>query len=232
MNFSYTLQFADGTGSDPTTSAGLLANAGQTNLREIKPLDFDQRHTLVASIDYHYGSGKEYDGPVLFNKQVFANAGLNFVFRAGSGTPYTRQSNITPTADFTSLANSRSVIEGSINGSRLPWQFRIDAKVDKSFDIKMGKKQDGESRRPLSLNVYLQVRNLLDAINILSVYRSTGNPGDDGYLATADGIKYAAGQVSQQAYYDMYQISEQEAVNSARNYSLPRRISLGVQLNF
>lgn len=228
LNASYTLQFADGTGSSPSTNGTIVSSAGQTNLRETKPLDFDQRHTVVTTLDYHYGSGKDYDGPVWFNKQIFANAGLNLVFRAGSGTPYTRQSNITPIADFTSAANGRSQVEGSINGSRLPWQFRMDAKVDKSFDIKMGKKKDGESRKPLSMNVYLQILNVLDARNIVSVYRATGNPNDDGYLSTPDGIAHANGQASPQAYVDLYQI----AINSPSNYSLPRRVRLGVQVNF
>lgn len=227
LNASYTLQFADGTGSNPFTSAGLLSNAGQNNLRETKPLDFDQRHTFVASVDFHYGSGKDYDGPVWFNKQIFSNAGLNFVFRGGSGTPYTRQSNIVPTADF-NTANNRSTISGSINGSRYPWQFRIDAKVDKSFDVKMGKKKDGEGRKPLSLNVYLQVLNVLDALNIINVYAATGNPNDDGYLSSPEGIAQTNVQLSPESYVDMYQI----AVNSPGNYSLPRRIRLGLQLNF
>ena len=85
MNLSYTLQFADGTGSSASTNSGILAQAGQTNLREIKPLDFDQRHTLVAAIDFHYSEGKDYNGPVWFNKQFFANSGLNFVFFVKSG---------------------------------------------------------------------------------------------------------------------------------------------------
>ncbi len=226
MNLSYTLQFADGTGSNAFSNAGLLANAGQNNLREIKPLDFDQRHTFVMSIDYHYGSGKNYDGPVWFNKQFFSKTGLSLVFRAGSGTPYTRQSNIAPTADLT--VTSRNVIAGSINGSRLPWSTHVDLKVDKDFDIKMGKKKDGDSRKPLTLKVYLQVLNVLDAQNITSVYNTTGNPGDDGYLTSPLGIVAAATAVSPQAYYDQYQI----AVNNPNNYSLPRRIRLGLQLNF
>ena len=228
MNLSYTLQFADGTGSDPTTNGTIVAAAGESNLRETKPLDFDQRHTLVTSMDYHFGSGKNYDGPIWWGEQIFANAGLNLVFRAGSGTPYTRQSNITPTADFTSAANGRSVLSGSVNGSRLPWTVRIDAKVDKSFNVKIGKKKDGEGRKPLQMNVYLQVLNVLDKQNITSVYRSTGNPDDDGYLSSPDGVKDTNGRTNPQSYYDLYQI----AVNNPNNYSLPRRIRLGLQVNF
>lgn len=228
MNVSYTLQFADGTGSDPNTNAGILAQAGQTNLREIKPLSFDQRHTFVTSLDYHYGSGKDYDGPVWFGKQVFANAGANLVFRAGSGTPYTRKSNITPEADFTTAANSRSVISGTLNGSRLPWQFKIDAKIDKDFELKFGKNADGEARRSVFANVYFQVLNVLDAKNILSVYRATGNPDDDGYVNSPAAQPIINSQVSPAAYVDLYQI----AANNPGSYSLPRRIRLGVQLNF
>ncbi|MBK9543451.1 MAG: carboxypeptidase-like regulatory domain-containing protein [Bacteroidetes bacterium] len=228
MNVSYTLQFADGTGSDANASAGILAQQGQTNLRETLPLSFDQRHMLVTSFDYHYASGKNYDGPVWFGKQVFANAGVNFVVRAGSGTPYTRKGNITPEADFTTAANGRSTINGSLNGSRYPWQFKIDAKVDKDFEIKLGKKKDGEGRRPVFCNVYLQVLNLLDAQNVISVYRATGSPDDDGYLASAGAQPSINQQVSPQAYIDLYTIAE----NNPGNYSLPRRIRLGVQLNF
>lgn len=228
MNFSYTLQFADGTGSSPFTSAGVLAQQGQTNLRQPQPLSFDQRHTFVATFDYHYGRGKDYNGPVMWGRQVLAEAGLNLILRAGSGTPYSRQSNITPTADFTSTANSRSVLTGSINGSRLPWQFRIDARVDKNFEIKMGKKQDGEARNPVAANIYLLVQNVLDAQNILGVYAATGDPADDGYLSSPGAQAFIDSKVNPQSYIDLYEIAQ----NNPGNYQLPRRIRLGLQLNF
>jgi hypothetical protein len=228
MNINYTLQFADGTGSDPNTSSGILSQAGQTNLREIKPLSFDQRHTFVTSIDFRYGKGKDYTGPVWFNSQVFANAGINFVFRAGSGTPYTRKSNITPEADFTSTANSRAVIAGQLNGSRYPWQFKIDLKIDKDFEIGRGKNKAGNDRKPLYANVYLQVLNVLNTLNVSSVYAATGNPSDDGYISSPGAQASIANQVSPQAYIDLYHI----AVNNPSNYELPRRIRLGVQFNF
>ena len=228
MNIAYTLQFADGTGSDPNTSSGILSQAGQTNLREVKPLSFDQRHTFVTSIDFRYEKGEKYNGPILFNKQIFANAGLNIVLRAGSGTPYTRKANITPTADFTSTANSRSVIAGTLNGSRYPWQFRIDAKIDKDFEINVGKSKDGEGHKKVIANVYLQVLNVLDTRNISTVYAATGSPSDDGYISSPGAQTSIASQVSPQAYIDQYRI----AVNNPSNYSLPRRIHLGVMFNF
>ena len=228
MNISYTLQFADGTGSDANTSSGILSQAGQTNLREIKPLSFDQRHTFVASIDFRYGKGKDYSGPIWFNNQVLSNAGLNMVFRAGSGTPYTRKSNITPEADFTTTANSRAVIAGQLNGSRYPWQFKIDAKIDKDFVIGLGKNKKGDSRKPLYANIYLQVLNVLNTLNISSVYSATGSPSDDGYISSPGAQTTINNQISPQAYIDLYNV----AVNNPSNYQLPRRIHLGIQFNF
>ena len=228
MTASYTLQFAEGTGSNPASNARLIAQQGQTNLREPKPLDFDQRHQLTASLDYHYGKGKDYTGPTWFDSQVFANAGLNMTFRAGSGTPYTRKKNITPEADFTTAANGRFQLDGQINGSRLPWQFRVDAKVDKLFEVKMGKKANGERRRSYNMGVYVQVLNLFDSRNVIAVYSATGSPTDDGYLSSAAAQNDINAKLSPQAYKDQYEIAN----NNQGNYSLPRRIRLGVQLDF
>ncbi len=228
MNLSYTLQFAGGTGSSATTNSGILAQAGQTNLREIKPLDFDQRHTLVASFDYHYGEGKDYNGPVWFNSQFFANTGLNFVFHAGSGSPYTRKANITPEADFTTTENSRSVISGSINGSRYPWNFRIDAKLDKDFKVATGKSEDGSVRKSIYVNVYLQVLNVLNTVNVTTVYAATGSASDDGYITSPNAQSVIERQPSPQSYVDLYNVK----VNDPSHYDLPRRIRFGVQVNF
>ena len=228
MNLSYTLSFADGTGSGERTNSGILSQAGQTNLREIKPLDFDQRHTMVTSIDFHYAQGKDYNGPVWFNRQFFANSGLNLAFHTGSGSPYTRKANITPTADFTTSDNSRSVIAGSLNGSRYPWNFRIDAKVDKEFTIKTRTSNEGVSSKAVSVNVYLQVLNVLDTKNVTTVYAATGSPSDDGYISSPNAQSIIDRQPSPQAYTDLYRLK----VNNPANYDLPRRIRLGIQVNF
>jgi hypothetical protein len=229
MLLSYTLQFADGTGSDNTSSSGVIAAQGQTNLREIKPLDFDQRHTFVVSFDYHYGEGADYNGPKWFNSQFFANAGANLVLRAGSGTPYTRQANTTPTADFTTTANSKKVLEGSVNGSRLPWSFRIDAKFDKGFNlVKGGTDEKGVKHRTITANVYLQVLNVLNTQNIVQVYAATGSANDDGYIDSPEAQSAISDKTNPQSYIDLYRV----AVNNTANYGAPRRIHLGFQVNF
>ena len=116
--------------------------------------------------------GKDYNGPVLFGKQIFANAGANFIVTTGSGTPFSKQSNITQEA--ASGINDRSVLEGSINGSRLPWSFRVSSRFSKRFAIKWDTKEG--AKKQANVNVYLQVQNLLNNQNVISVYRATGKP--------------------------------------------------------
>ena len=219
MTANYTLQFADGTGSSASSGQSLV-NTGQPNLRSTIPLAFDQRHALSASVDYRYGSGKDYNGPVIFGKNIFANAGANMVLSAGSGTPYSKQSNITQEA--ASGINDRSTLEGSLNGSRLPWQFRVSAKFNKEFEIKWSDKKRS------NVNLYVQIQNLLDAKNIISVYRATGNPEDDGYLTSSAAQNAIDAQNSPDSFRYLYSL----AVNNPNNYSLPRMIRAGLSFEF
>ncbi|HOS48000.1 MAG TPA: TonB-dependent receptor, partial [Bacteroidia bacterium] len=222
MMASYTLQFADGTGSGANSNVE-LTDTDQPNIRFIIPLDYDTRHQLTASIDYRYDDGADYNGPMLFGKPIFANAGANLVFRANSGTPYTRQSRATREgAAIGWQDNGQRAVEGIINGARTPWQFRIDLKIDKDINVKFSDKKSG------TFNVYLQIQNLLDTRNVVGVYRATGNPTDDGFLQSADGQQLSSAQVSQQAFTDQYLIK----LLNPDNYSLPRRARLGVRFDF
>ncbi len=219
LTANYTLQFADGTGSSATSGASLV-NTGQPNLRTTIPLAYDQRHAISAAVDYHYGDGKDYNGPVWFGAKVFENAGANFTLAAGSGTPYSKQSNITQEA--ADGINDRSTLEGSLNGSRLPWQFRVNMKINKEFEIKWNEKKSSR------LNVYLQVQNLLDARNIINVYRATGNPNDDGYLTSAAAQNAIDAKNDPDSFRYLYSL----AVNNPNSYSLPRMFRVGVSVQF
>lgn len=230
LTASYTLQFADGTGSGYEQASNLLS-AGQPNLRTTIPLDFDQRHAIVANVDYRFGSGANYHGPVWTMKndkavKVFDNVGANLVFRAGSGTPYTRQSNATPEAQFG--VQSRANLDGSVNGSRLPWQVRVDLRVDKNIDLHWGGDANGNGQKMASLNVYLQVLNVLNTKNVLKVYRFTGNASDDGYLTAAETQSLINAYNDPNSFRDLYSVK----VNDPTYYSIPRRIRIGVMLDF
>jgi outer membrane receptor protein involved in Fe transport len=219
LTANYTLQFADGTGSTATSGQSLI-NTGQPNLRTTIPLSYDQRHAITTSVDYHYGNGKDYDGPVWFGAKVFQDAGVNFIFSTGSGTPYSRQSNITQEA--AEGINDRSTLAGSINGSRLPWQFRVHMKVNKEFEIKWS-----DTKSSL-FNIYVQAQNLLNAQNVGEVYRATGNPEDDGYLTAAASQNAINSTNDPDAFRYLYSL----AINNPSNYSLPRMLRAGISFEF
>ncbi|MBM3449124.1 MAG: hypothetical protein FJX90_08470 [Bacteroidetes bacterium] len=220
MKASYTLQFADGTGSTTQTQLALIA-AGLPNLRTVSPFNYDQRHRIVMTVDYRFGEGKEYNGPVWFGKQIFASTGANFIANLGSGTPYTAQ--VLPTPITGELSPTTA---GGINSARLPWQFTVDLNLDKNIPLTFGK--EGDKKKAANLNVYLWVNNLLNTRNIISVYRFTGTPDDDGYLAAAQFQNFINAQNSPEAfrnYYSMY-------VNNPYNLGSPRQIRLGVRFDF
>ncbi len=226
LRAAYTLQFADGTGSSPTTAAALIA-ARLPNLRTPNPLAWDRRHAINLSVDYRYGAGKDYDGPRINRKdkapiELLRNTGVNFTVIGGSGTPYTRSANIT-----SALSGGSRLLKGSYYGSRLPWQFRIDAKLDKDIDIVWSKKE-GEKPKVSTLNLYFQVLNVFNFKNIMGVYPATGNPDDDGYLAAAEWQREINQQLSPDTYRMMYKIY----INNPDNYSSPRMMRLGLIFNF
>ena len=224
LNANYTLQFADGTGSTTQTALALI-NAGLPNLRSINPFNYDQRHRIVANVDYRYGSGEEYNGPVVKfggkERQLFANTGLNFIANLGSGTPYTASTIATPITGEISPST-----EGSINGSRLPWQFSLDANLDRNFTLTYG--GEGDAAKTTNLNLYLWIGNVLNTRNINSVYRFTGVSDDDGYLAAAQYQPLINSQNDPNAFRNYYSMF----VDNPFNLGLPRTVRLGLKFDF
>lgn len=225
MKANYTMQFAEGTGSDDQSQLNLI-NSNQPNFRAINALNYDARHMINVSLNYSYGSGKDYNGPTIKNKQILANAGINLQVAARSGTPYTEQ--IAATPEGLEGQPGRPITKGSVNGARLPWYFRLNMRVWKEFTFKVGSKKDKDDKRELSFEVYLQIQNLLNTKNPVSVYRYTGTPEDDGYLTDPASISAIQSALNPQAFSDQYAAY----INRPDNYSLPRRIFLGAIFSF
>jgi outer membrane receptor protein involved in Fe transport len=215
MNLTYTLQFADGTGSDANTSRGLSSRGVQ---RTLFPMSYDERHRISGIFDYRYGSGKRYNGPRIGGVDILASTGLNLTTIAVSGRPYTKAEE---PLDFGAQG-----IVGAINGTRLPWNFTLGAQIDKNFNLtKPG------AGRSLGLNVYIRVSNLLDRKNTVGVYTFTGSPTDDGYLNSAKGEVFLQA-IGSSRNLDSYLDSYQWRLLNPNNYSLPRRMFLGAILDF
>jgi hypothetical protein len=100
--------------------------------------------------------------------------------------------------------------------------------------IKWGSKNEAneslwkEGQKTSTLNVYLQVLNVLDRQNVQSVYAYTGNADDDGFLTSQAFQDVIRQQINEESFRDQYAIRLQNMYN----FELPRRIRLGVMLNF
>lgn len=221
MTAAYTLQFADGTGSD-ATSASSLVNAGLPNLRTITPYSFDQRHAFAITFDYRYGEGEDYNGPSIGGLDILENTGLNIVSNIYSGSPYSNQTFITDEG----IGNLNAGLNGTLNGSRLPWSYRLDLQLDRTFNLEFGSNED--KKKVAFLNVYLRVTNLFNQFNLLNVYRATGNWDDDGYLEAASSQTSIQNQLDEQSFRDFYQMK----IQNPFNISTPRTIRLGVKFDF
>jgi hypothetical protein len=239
MNANYTLQFAEGSGSNADGGYN-LANSNQPNLRVTLPLNYDQRHTFTTTIDYRFGAGRDYNGPRITRKkgdtektiQILKDVGANMVFRLGSGTPYTRTQS--PLSDELIGVQQNSVIVGSLNGSYLPWQFRADLRVDKNFELTIGKNRPAEDQKAVNLNVYLQVLNVFNNKNIIGVHTYSGSPTDDGFLNAAFGQQYINTAIMPlgSAFYSGFVDQYNAKLVNGNYYNRPRVIRIGVTFDF
>jgi outer membrane receptor protein involved in Fe transport len=221
---NYTLQFAQGTGSDSNTLAVVrwLNPGGEPNF--ISPLSFDRRHTLNASLDYRLGEG---EGPEVFGAHALANFGVNLLAVAKSGLPY---SQVRSTKIITDPQPPK--VKGDLGDVTTPWTSRLDLKVDRRFNL-----------GGLSAQAYVWVQNLLDSRNPISVYRATGVGNNDGFLSTPGGRdQIQSARPSSESFEDHYQQYQSGPTNvtsynmsrpsDSRIYSLPRRTRLGFLINF
>lgn len=213
FRLSYTLQFANGTGSNTETSKTLIQN-GFPNLRTSIPLDFDQRHAITGNLDYRFASGPAYNGPKIAGVDILQNTGANFTFNFGTGSPYSKRD-----------LNTNYLV-GSINGSRKPSRFTVNLRIDRDMELNFGKGED--KKKTAAINLYLEISNLLNSKSVVNVYSTTGNADDDGYLTASKNqavIDANNDPTSYRNYYTMY-------MNDPDNYIYARTIRLGLQLSF
>lgn len=227
---NYTLQFADGTGSNLNSQRALIAS-NQPNLRSLFPLgDLDIRHQFKGIFNWEFfddkGVGKQkekrkYRGPVIGKTKIFSNTNFNLVFTATSGLPYTA------TLQPVQLGSvDRAPIKGTPFGSRLPWQFNTNLNIQKDIPLDW-KNSEGKSRGAF-LQVYFFCTNLFNTRIIYSVQPYTGAPDDDGFLNSPRGQQALQNQLSAEAFSFYYRT----AINSPFNYQTPRLMYLGARVFF
>lgn len=230
LRASYTLQYADATGSNFNSARGVVNFLeGVGILRVPLPIDADTRHRVAGSVDYRFGSRSNPRGPGITigskTLYLFEQLGGNLSFQMTSGRPFT-QSAIPAQSVAGGIAQGSRIV-GTPNGRRLPWTYRLDLRVDKNFNLG-GNIVNGEKTRSYGINVYLQVLNLLNTQNIQGVYAYTGLPTDDGWLTSDAGKQFIPLQIDPEAYVDQYSAR----LVSPGVFSIPRRIRLGVLFSF
>ena len=223
LNVGYTLQFADGTGSSPVSSASLIGQ-GVPDLKIMLPLAFDQRHNIVGVLNYSFKPGKRYIGPDWNGKgrTILGGFSTNIVSKLSSGRPYSGQLNFTPEGSI--INAERKALDGLINGNRLPWIYTTDIRFSKKVIFGLKK----ESNYQFKSELYLVVKNLFDTKNIVRVYNATGNPEDDGYLDAAASQPNIEAQTYYESYTDLYSLK----IANPNNYALPRQIRIGFVMTF
>ena len=236
LKANYTMSFAEGTSSSRTAQLNLI-NSGLGNIRVIYPLNWDTRHNLNFIANYKFDSRDPYNKGI---PKFLRDITINFDLNLRSGTPFTQQTAPTPEAYMNSTA--RAVNLGDINSGSLPWRFMTNFKLDKDLTFKFGKSDSSknkglDNRREFGLNIYLQITNLFNSMNVLDVYRYTGSPTTDGYLNGPDGnldyiSKEAIAKGYGQAFRDLYNVALEIPDGRNSMFIRPRVIQLGAVLSF
>ncbi len=225
FDLSYVLQFAEGTNSDYTDQYEFHSR-DQTDPVTGLPRVFPQS---VNPLDFDRRHSIVLQGdwrfPDDFKWTALRSFGINVTSEAGSGLPYTKR-------DY------KGNRVGTTNQYRKPWTYTTDLTVDKSFYV-LGRE----------VNVFVQVFNLFDRINILNVYPATGRPDDDGLVWESvtdpgeddtheywDWIKVkdtdGNGVISIEEQLVAYQNAYKAYAKDPMNYGAPRQISVGFYIAF
>ena len=213
FNANYTLQFANGTGSDSRTAnqiawRGPADGSGFPNT--LSPLDFDRRHSVNFNFDYRLGKG---EGPMIGGSALLENFGFNIVTSLRSGQPYTALQGPNPIFNNFILPPS-----GSLNGDNLPWSNLTNLRIDRRFDMSSN----------LSFTAFLWVQNLFNSDNVLNVFRATGLADEDGFRTSGEGNDFITNQEIPANADFLYGVR----VNDPTNYGIPRQFRLGLRVNF
>jgi len=158
-SISYGFMMTKGNGSNANEPYYTYLTSNTDTLAPLSefPLDFDQRHTINAVLDYRVPAN--WSGNLL-GLNLPGAWGISMVGYFGSGLPYTK----------TDASGNRL---GERNENRLPASYSVDMRFNKDFAISSGGNQ---------LTWFVEVDNLFNRRNVLDVYSRTGLPDDDANM--------------------------------------------------
>ncbi|HET9939860.1 MAG TPA: TonB-dependent receptor [Candidatus Eisenbacteria bacterium] len=206
MNAAYSLSWARGTGSI-SQSQRTIAWTAQEPPKLATPLSFDQRHRFTLNFDYRFGAG---EGPTWGGTRWLENTGINVLFNAASGTPYTP----TKVYNAVTLGATFPTPTGEINSQYGPWTATADLKASKAFGIGRGQ----------NIEAYVLVKNITNRKNVYAVYTATGSAESTNYLNTDAGQAAFSTPEDQELYH--------AAELNPDYFGNPRQVRFGARLSF
>ncbi len=256
FDINYTLSYARGTASGPTTQYWLTILSGEDPYTGTKTfplteyfLDYDRRHVVNFTLSFFLNRG---EGPAIAGIRPLENTTLNFTGFFQTGTPYTKR-------------DRQGNQVGEYNGARQPSDWSVDMRLQRAFPLGVL----GEAFKNVTLEFYIDVFNLLNNTKPVAVYERTGSPDYDGVdlnrqigdfsatswyrdpdpnrpetLTPAQYDSYGRrlyspdidfnrdGVVTQEEKYQGYLRWVQDTINRRVNYRLPRSVNIGFLLRF
>lgn len=189
-SISYGFMMARGNSSDASEPYYTYLTSNTDTLPPLTdyPLDFDQRHTVNAALDYRVPA--DWSGNLL-GLQIPGAWGISMVGYYGSGLPYSR-------------VDASGYRMGDRNESRLPVAYTVDMRFNKDFAVGGPGKQ---------LTWFVEVDNLFNRKNVLNVYSRTGQPDDDAVQPLAE--TFATAEADAEAV-ELNQLYDHDPLNYSR----------------
>jgi outer membrane receptor protein involved in Fe transport len=181
FDLNYTYQLAEGSNSKPEDEFNAAKGSGEPSLFLI-PMDWDQNHLLNANLSVGVDGWRG-----------------SLLARYGTGAPYSPTTTI-----YTRVIGSGL----QKNSRRIPSQFSLDLKLDKSIQL-MG----------LEINLFTRVFNLLDNRDALKVF---GDSGDPEFTTEGQNVGYNASRPN----------TVEEYLRYPDHYSEPRNVQFGFEFSF
>lgn len=148
---SYTYSQATGNRNDPWDGYRSSHSLESMPKRQVI-LSWDTPHQLNLNLDIIVPKNQ---GPEFFGIKLLQNTGLNILYRASSGRPYTPET------------RERQL---ETNSARMPATHNVDIFAYRQFDV----------FKSLNTMFFVEVKNLFDAKNVYRVYALTGSPTNPG----------------------------------------------------
>lgn len=246
IRFNFTYSTAKGTSSSAAENYNRLINppsGAETAVLPLQPYPFGYDRPIVSQLIVNLGWQKN-EGPEVFGAKLLELFNLSFTTEYRDGTPYTPE-------------DIRGNQNGEFNSARQPAYFQTNASLSRSIPL-----SDifGDGAGNTAIDLQLEVLNLFNRTEALTVYAATGLGDDDGtpgaYTGTvvfkndptnADGGQLdALGNLKYNTRWDLNKdgqvdLSEQQKAftqyrtdNYARrtNYQVPLRTYFNVTFRF